>query len=172
MLTELVNTLVTVLGQNAANTTPAIPPGIPIANAEGKDGLSPLEGGDVTAGGAQVDTDARRRCARRRRRTRHENRGDASGQTRDSVFNRLERVMDDPNLDDGYDSENEHSAGSRENTDLRARLNAQRARLEQQAESRPPVRATPEEECLSQMQAKIDRLLAEQTVPDPVRKVP
>ena len=38
-LTELVNTLVTGLGQNAANVTPAIPPGIPLANAEGEEGL-------------------------------------------------------------------------------------------------------------------------------------
>ena len=40
------------------------------------------------------------------------------------MFSRLERVRDDPNLDDRYNSENEHSAGSRENTDLHARLNA------------------------------------------------
>ena len=113
---------------------------------------------------------------RRRRRTRHENRRDApdshvSEHIRDSVFNRLERVRVDPNLDDGYDSENERLATSRESTDLRARLNARRARPEQQAESRPPVRATPEEERLSQMQAQIDRLLAERSVPDPVREV-
>ena len=112
----------------------------------------------------------------RRRRTRHEDRGDApdsraSEHTRNSVFSRLERVKVDPNLDDGYDSENERSAGSRESTDLRARLNVRRARPEQQAESRPPVRATPEEEHLSQMQAQIDRLLAEWSVLDPFREV-
>ena len=47
--------------------------------------------------------------------------------TRDSVFNRLERTVIDPNLDDEYDSEHEHSAGSRESADLHARLDAQRA---------------------------------------------
>ena len=66
MLTELVNTLVTVLGQNAANVTPAIPPGIPLANAEAEEGLPLEEGGDVAAGEAQADTYARRRRARRR----------------------------------------------------------------------------------------------------------
>ena len=93
------------------------------------------------------------------------------GHTRDSVFDRLERTRVDLNLDDGYNSENERSAGSRESADLRARLNAQRARPEQQAESRPPVRATPEKERLSQMQAQIDRLLAERSVLDPVWEV-
>ena len=95
----------------------------------------------------------------------------APGHTRDSVFDRLERIRVDPNLDDGYNPENQLSAGSRESVDLRARLNAGRARSEQQAESRPPVRATPEEERLSQIQAQIDRLLAKQSVPDPVREV-
>ena len=87
------------------------------------------------------------------------------------MFDRLERIKVDPNLDDGYDSENERSAGSRESADLRARLNARRARPEQQAESRPLVRATPKEERLSHMQAQIDQLLAERSIPDPVREV-
>ena len=86
--------------------------------------------------------------------------------TRDSVFNRLERTKADPNLDDGYDSEYECSAGSKEKVNLRARLNARRARLEQQAESRPLIRATPEEERLSKMQAQTDQLLAEMSVLD------
>ena len=59
MLIELVNMLVTALGQNAANVTPAIPPGIPLATGEGKEGLPPQEGEDIAAGEAQVDTDAR-----------------------------------------------------------------------------------------------------------------
>ena len=80
---------------------------------------------------------------------------------RDSVFNKLERTRTDPNLDDEYDSEYKRSASSRESADLRAQLNARRARPEQQAESRPPIRATSEKERLSQMQAQIDQLLAE-----------
>ena len=55
------------------------------------------------------------------------------GHTKDSVFDRLERIRVDPNLDDGYNFENERSAGSRESADLRARLNARRVRPEQQA---------------------------------------
>ena len=55
-------------------------------------------------------------------------------------------------MDDDYDSEFNYSIGSRESADLRARLNAQRAQPEQQAEHRPPVRATPEEERLTHMQ--------------------
>ena len=51
-LTELVNTLVTTLGQNAANATPAIPPGIPLANEGSEEGLPLQEGGDIAAGGA------------------------------------------------------------------------------------------------------------------------
>ena len=35
----------------------------------------------------------------------------------------------------------------------------------------PSVRAMPKEERLSQMEAQIDRLLAEQSVPDPVQEV-
>ena len=42
---------------------------------------------------------------------------------------------------------------------------------EQQAENRPFVCATPEEQRLTQMQAQIDRLLAERSIPDPVREV-
>ena len=87
------------------------------------------------------------------------------------MFSRLKQTVANLNLDDEYDSEYECSAGSRENADLRARLDAQRAQREQQVENRPPVRATPEEEHLSQMQAQIDRLLAEQSIPDLVRDV-
>ena len=150
--------------------------GIPHANAEDGEGLPSQEGRDIAISDAQADTNTRWRHTRHRRGTRQWNRGDASSlhvfeHTRDSVFNRIERVRDDPNLDDGYNSENERSTGSRDNTDLRARLNARWARPEQQAKSRLPVRATPEEEHLSQMQAQIDRLLAERGVPDPVREV-
>ena len=74
-------------------------------------------------------------------------------------------------MDDGYDSKYERSAGSRESTDLRARLNTRRALHEQQVESRPPVRAMHEEKSLSQRQAQIDQLLAEWSVPDPVWEV-
>ena len=58
-LTELVNTLVTTLGQNVANATPAIPPGNPLANSGGEEGLPPQEGRDVAVGSAQADTDVR-----------------------------------------------------------------------------------------------------------------
>ena len=37
--------------------------------------------------------------------------------------------------------------------------------------NKPLVLATPEAECLSQMQAQIDQLLAEWSIPDPVQKV-
>ena len=40
-LIELVNTLVAALGQNTANVAPAIPPGIPFANAESEETLPP-----------------------------------------------------------------------------------------------------------------------------------
>ena len=128
ILTELVSTLVTALGQNAANAIPAIPPGIPLANAEGEEDSPPQEGGNIADGEAQGDTDARRMRARHRRQTRRENRGNTSDlrsseHTRDLVFNRLERVRVDPKMDGGYDSENECSVGSWESTDLRARLN-------------------------------------------------
>ena len=79
--------------------------------------------------------------------------------------------MADPNLDDEYDSEYERSTGSKESANLRAWLDAQRVQREQHAENKPPVRATPEEESQSQMQAQIDRLLAELRIPDPVREV-
>ena len=59
MLTELVSTLVATLGQNAANVTPAIPPGISLANAEGEEGPPPQEGKDAMASEARTDTDAR-----------------------------------------------------------------------------------------------------------------
>ena len=87
------------------------------------------------------------------------------------MFNRLERTVADLILDKEYDCEYEHSAGFRESADLRAQLDAQRARREQQAENKPPVRATPKEERLSQMQAQIDWLLAEWSIPDPVWEV-
>ena len=91
--------------------------------------------------------------------------------TQDSVFNRPERAIADSNLDDEYNSDHERLAGSRESPDLRLQLEARRAQREQQAKSRPPIRATPEEERLSQMQAQIDRLLAERSIPDPVWEV-
>ena len=47
--TELINILVTTLGQNMANVASTIPPGIPLANAEGREALAPQEGGDATA---------------------------------------------------------------------------------------------------------------------------
>ena len=40
-LIKLLNTLVLALSQNAANMAPAIPPGIPLANAEGENELPP-----------------------------------------------------------------------------------------------------------------------------------
>ena len=40
-LTELVNTLVTALGQNATNVALTIPSGIPLANAEGEEAPPP-----------------------------------------------------------------------------------------------------------------------------------
>ena len=56
-LTELVNTLVAALGQNVANVAPAIPPGIPLANAESEETLPPQEVRDATASKAQTDID-------------------------------------------------------------------------------------------------------------------
>ena len=73
MLTELVNTLVTALGQNEANATPGILPGIPLANFKGEEGLPPQEGGDAVVGEVQADTDVRRRRVWHRRRTRRKN---------------------------------------------------------------------------------------------------
>ena len=49
MLTELVNTLVTALGQNAANMAPAIPPGIPLANRESEEVPPPQEAREAMA---------------------------------------------------------------------------------------------------------------------------
>ena len=91
--------------------------------------------------------------------------------TRESVFNRLERPVADLNLDDNYDSEYEHLASSRGSADLCPRLNAQWAQHEQQVENRPPIQATPEDEHLTQMQAQIDQLLVERSIPDPIREV-
>ena len=48
-LTELINTLVVALGQNAANMTPVVPLGIPLANVEGEEAPPPQEGKDATA---------------------------------------------------------------------------------------------------------------------------
>ena len=48
-LTELVNTLVVVLSQNAANVALTIPPGIPLVNAKSEEALPPQEGRDATA---------------------------------------------------------------------------------------------------------------------------
>ena len=136
-LIELVNTLVAALGQNVVNVTPAILPGIPLANAEGEEIPSPQEGRDATTSEARTNTDACRRHTQRRRhnatRGRLKNRETTSKShgiehTRDSVFNRLERTVADPNLDDEYDFEYERSAGSRESIDLHARLDTQRAR--------------------------------------------
>ena len=82
---------------------------------------------------AQIDTNARRRCAqcRRQNATRivREDRQPTSESykiehTRDSVFNRLELLVADLDLDDDYDSEYECSVGSRESIILRARLDA------------------------------------------------
>ena len=66
-LTELVNTLVAAFGKNAANVAPAIPPGIPLANAEGEEVSPPQEGRNVTSSEARTDIDACQRRARRRR---------------------------------------------------------------------------------------------------------
>ena len=64
MLTELLNTLVTIFGQNAANVAPAIPPRILLANAEGEEVPPPQEGRDATVSEARTNTHARRRRAR------------------------------------------------------------------------------------------------------------
>ena len=116
--------------------TPAIPPGIPLSNVERGKAPPPQEGEDATKSEARTDTDAsQRRVQRRRRNTkkgRPKNRETApeshgTEQTRDSVFNRLKRIMADSNLNDEYESEYECSAGSRESTDRGARLDAQMA---------------------------------------------
>ena len=49
MLTELVSTLVSALGQNAGNVAFAILPRIPLANSEGEEALPPQEGRDAIA---------------------------------------------------------------------------------------------------------------------------
>ena len=63
-LTELVNTLATVLGQNVASVAPAIPPGIPLANAEGAEDPPHQEGWNAAASEASTATHAHRRRAR------------------------------------------------------------------------------------------------------------
>ena len=68
-LTQLVNTLVAALDQNAANMTPVIPPGIPPANAEGKEAPPPQEGEGATASEARTNNDAHRRHVQHRRRS-------------------------------------------------------------------------------------------------------
>ena len=62
-LTELVNTLVVVLGRNAANVALVVPQGIPPANVEGKEAITPQEDRDNKA---RTDTSSRRRHARHR----------------------------------------------------------------------------------------------------------
>ena len=98
-LTELVNTLVIALSQNAANVTPAIPLRIPLANAKGEEVPPPQESRDVATGKDRADTKAHRRRARCRRcnngRARHKDRGttpepQGPEHTKDSMFNRLE----------------------------------------------------------------------------------
>ena len=66
MLTELVNTLVIALGQNTTNVTPAIPPGIPLANMEGEEVPPPQGSRDATVSEAQTNTDVCRRPTQRR----------------------------------------------------------------------------------------------------------
>ena len=119
-LTELVNTLVAALGQNAANVTHAIHLGISIANAEGEEVPPPQEGRDVIASEARTNVDTHRKRAWRSKTMRciHENRETAieshqTEHTRDSVFNRLERTIVDSNLDEEYDLDYKGSAGSK-----------------------------------------------------------
>ena len=140
--------LVAALGQNATNVALAIPPWILLANTEGEEAQLPQEGRDTTASEAQTDTSVHRRRARGRlRNVTRMVRGDREPtlescqmeHMRDSVFNRLERPVADPNLDDDYDSECERSTGSRGNAYPRTRLDARQARLEQQVENWPPI---------------------------------
>ena len=133
-LTELVNTLVAALGQNTANVTPAIPLGIPLAKTEGEEVPPSQEGKDVIAFKARTNADTRRKHAWRSKTMRgmHKNRETAieshrTEHTRDSIFNRLERTIVDPNLDEEYDSDYKGSTGSGESPDLQSRLNARRA---------------------------------------------
>ena len=121
------------MGQNTTNVAPAIPPGIPLANANSGEAKPPREGGDATASEARIDTSQRLRHARPKcqnvARAAHEDckptpEPRQTERTRDSVFNRLERPVANPNLADDYDSEFERSVGSRGSVDLCARLNA------------------------------------------------
>ena len=139
-LTELVNTLVTALGQNIVNVAPAIPPRISLDNAKGEDAQPPQEGRDTIASEAHTETSQRQRRARHRHRNiaqpAQEDREltPESRQTEctwDSVFNRIELPAIDPNMDDDYDSEFDHSASSRGSADLRALLDGRRAEREQ-----------------------------------------
>ena len=101
-LTELVNTLVAVLGRNTANMALVIPPRIPPANTEGKEAIPSQEDRDTTASEARTDTISHQRCARRRRQNAAlivcENREPTPEShkiehTRDSIFNKLKRPM-------------------------------------------------------------------------------
>ena len=74
-------------------------------------------------------------------------------------------------MDYDYESKFECSTSSMGSANLCAQLNSRRAQQEQQAERRPLVRVTPEEKSLTQMQAQIDRLLVERSIPDPVQEV-
>ena len=97
-LIELVITLVAVLGQNAANVPPAIPSGIH---------LSIEEGGDMMASEAKIETSqhlrhTRCRCRNVARPTQEDSEPTPKSlqieRTRDSVFNRLERPVANPNF--------------------------------------------------------------------------
>ena len=79
--------------------------------------------------------------------------------------------MDNPNLDDDYDSKYERLASSKESPNLRAQLDTRWAQREQQTENWPPIRAPLEEKCLTQIQAQINWLLAERRIPDLIREV-
>ena len=113
-LTELVNTLVATLGQNSANVTPLLKrarrPELTLMLVEGALGI------DVVT--------PRKEHTKIERSLPHHT---GTKHTWDSVFNRLERIIADPNLDDEYDSDYERSASSRESPDLRAWLDARRA---------------------------------------------
>ena len=124
MLIELVSVLVMALGQNATNITPAIPLGILLAKAKGGEALPPQEGGDATAKEAELTLESQKVTEATREDRKPIPECCQTQRTRDSVFNKLEWPADNPNLDDGYDFEFEHSTSSRGSTDLRARLNA------------------------------------------------
>ena len=132
-LTELVSTLVVALDQNAAIVAPTIPPRILLANTESEETWPPQEGRDATTSEARTDTSmhqmrAWRRCQNVTQIVHGDHEPTLESRqiehTRDSIFNRLERLVANPNLDDDYDFEYEHSAGSRGSADLRGRLNA------------------------------------------------